>query len=562
MPKITNSDALMHLRARRTCLDSEFSKMREEYVNIRDYILPKHSRQLDSDDGGTADEENREPDRDLILDSLATRSMDAMAAGLMTGLFSRARPWFKLTTPDPALNDVHAVKKWLAEVERRMLDVFSKSNFYNSAHQGFYELGGFGTSAMSIVEDLGKVMRCRQYTIGEYRLGLNDKLKVDTIYRSLFMTAGQMVSRWGEDSVSNAVKSAWKRKGGSDQRFQVEHVVEPNDGRYNLEGPTDRFPFRSIFYESNAANSNTILDVEGFLGFPVIATRWDVIGRDVYGTSPCMTVLPDVRGLQYIREKIMVAIDKMIDPPLDAPESMAVNGVDITAGGLNFSDNPTHRLQPVHVPNFSIRDAREEAEETRMAIRSGLFTDLFLMLSTQPLGNSTATEIVERHEEKLLMLGPMVSRFHGEFADPTIERVFELMDEARMIPEAPPQLQGTDLHVEYISILAQAQKMVGTTALEQYAGFVGRIASVAPTVLDKMDADQMVDEYADSIGVSPNVVRSDEDVLEVREQRAQQEAAAQAMAMAASAAQTTQTLAETPVGESSALDSMLGIQAQ
>jgi len=152
---------------------------------------------------------------------------------------------------------------------------------------------------------------------------------------------------------------------------------------------------------------------------------------------------------------------------------------------------------------------------------------LFLMLANATDTRMTATEVAERHEEKLLMLGPVLERLHNELLDPLIDNTFNRMIEANLIPPAPEELQGQDLSVEFVSMLAQAQRAIGTNSVDRYVNNLGMVAQMKPDVLDKFDSDVWADSYADMLGVDPKLVVAGEQVARIREERA---AAQQAMA--------------------------------
>ena len=560
MPSIS-AEARKHLRARRSNLDIEFNKRRTEYTDCIDYALPEYGRDVIQHN---ADREERTPEQNKILDSTATKALHTGAAGLQSGLTSRARPWFKLTTPDPMLNDVHAVKEWLHEVDRVLLWVFARSNFYNSVHQIYYELMGFGTGCMFLHEDMSKVLRCRTYTIGEYRLAMNDKLEVDSIYRTIYMTAGQMVSEFGKDNVSNRVLAAYDR-GGVQEKFEVHHAVEPNDDRFDIAAPR-RYPWRSIHWEMGSTKTRSsrnedpkILRASGYYTFPAVAPRWNVVSRNVYGNGPLHSNMPDIKMLMKMREEFMIALAKHNNPPVKAPANMKDIGINTMPGGVNYVDEMSQdALSSLYMPAPDLNAMAVEIEKTREDIRQGLFSNLFLMLANNTNPNMTATEVVKREEEKLTMLGPMIGRFHQEALGPIIDRTFDLALRAGMIPDPPPELEGIDLQVEYISILAQAQKMVGVTSLEQFTLSIGQLMQLQPTVADKVEWDQLVDEFGEALGVPPTVVRSDEEALEAREARFAQQQAMQQMAMAEQAANTAKTASETELNGASVLDQMLG----
>lgn len=549
------------LEQRRKQLYDEQSTWRTWWSEVSDYILPDHGRYLDGDENKDNDGEKR---HQKIIDSTATDAMDILASGMQSGLTSPARPWFRLVTPDPALLDYLPVKEWLFQVEKLMRFVFARSNVYQSLHQTYMELGCFCTGAMAVLEDYDKVIRCRAYTAGEYLLGCDHRGVVDTIYRKFELTAMNIVTMFGEENCSDSVKQAFKN-GNEEQPFFVIHVIEPNDSRIVGVGGNRNMAYRSVYYEAKG-QTDKVLRMSGFESFPVMAPRWNVVGRNVYGTGPGRKILGDVKMLQKMQEKSLIALDKAIEPPVVAPAGMERKPINTFPGGVTYSNemDPKGGLRPLYEVRPDIQANEFKIERVQTAIRRGLYNDLFLMLQQQDTlrKQMTATEVAERHEEKLLMLGPVLERLHGELLDPLIDRTFEIMNRVGLIPPAPPEIQGTDLRVEYISLLAQAQKMVALSGLDQLAMAVANLAPVKPEILDHFDEREWLEEYADGLGTPPKILKDKAVAGQIQRQRAQQMQAAQGMEQMNQASQAAKNLGSTPMGESDALTALLGGPAQ
>lgn len=550
-------DMIKKLEQRRKQLYDEQSTWRSWWSEVSDYILPDHGRYLDGDENKDNDGEKR---HQKIIDSTATDAMDILASGMQSGLTSPARPWFRLVTPDPALLDYLPVKEWLFQVEKLMRYVFARSNVYMSLHQTYMELGCFCTGAMAVLEDPDKVIRCRAYTAGEYLLGCDHRGVVDTIYRKFEMTAMNIVTMFGEENCSDSVKQAYKN-GNEEQPFFVNHVIEPNDSRIVGIGGNRNMDYRSVYYEAKGP-TDKVLRVSGFESFPVMAPRWNVVGRNVYGTGPGRKILGDVKMLQKMQEKSLIALDKAIEPPVVAPAGMERKPINTFPGGVTYSNemDPKGGLRPLYEVRPDIQANEFKIERVQTAIRRGLYNDLFLMLQQQDTlrKQMTATEVAERHEEKLLMLGPVLERLHGELLDPLIDRTFEIMTRVGIIPPAPPEIQGTDLRVEYISLLAQAQKMVSLSGLDQLAMAVANIAPVKPEILDHFDEREWLEEYADGLGTPPKILKDKAVAEQIQQQRAKQMQMAQGVEQMNQASQAAKNLGSTPMGESDALSALIG----
>jgi hypothetical protein len=263
--------------------------------------------------------------------------------------------------------------------------------------------------------------------------------------------------------------------------------------------------------------------------------------------------------LQKMQAKALVALDKLVDPPMNAPLNLKNEGASIIPGGVNYLDlnQGQQSFVPAYQVNPDFQSIEYKIEKVQQAIREGFFADLFLMIANSPK-DMTATEVLERHEEKLLMLGPVIERIQPELLDRVIDRTFYLMDQVGLIPMPPKELEGMELEVEYISLLAQAQKMVGITAIEQTAAFVGNLAAVKPEALDKFDQDEAVDQYADMVGVPPKIIVPDDKVQEIRAERAQQMAQQQAMETGERLAEGAKTLSQADTGGNNALTALMG----
>lgn len=545
------------LEGRRKQLLDEQSTWRGWWSEVSDVILPDHGRYLAGDDKPDNDGTKR---HSKILDSTATDAMDILASGMQSGLTSPARPWFRLAVPDPDMLDYMPVRDWLFQVEKLMRFIFARSNVYQSLHQTYMELGGFCTGAMAVLEDYDKVIRCRAFTAGEYVLGADERGVIDTMYRKFEMTAMNLVTMFGEDKVSMPVLNAFKN-GNEETPFFVVHAIEPNDSRIVGVGGNRNMPFRSIYYEEKGT-TDKILQVSGFESFPVLAPRWNVVGRNIYGVGPGRKILGDVKMLQKMQEKSLVAIDKAIEPPIIAPTAMQRQAINTFPGGVTYSNEMDMKsgLRPLYEVRPDIQSNEFKIERVQYAIRKGLYNDLFLMLQEPDLKRKplTATEVAERHEEKLLMLGPVLERLHAELLDPLIDRTFEIMVRNNLVPPAPPEVQGVDLRVEYISLLAQAQKMVALSSLDQLAMAVGQMAPIIPQILDHFDEREFIEEYADGLGTPPKVLRDKKAVAAIQKARAEQQQAAIGMEQANQAAQAAKVMSETDTEKPSALAALLG----
>lgn len=485
------------------------------WQEITTYLLPRNGRFYVQDrDKGWRRHNN-------IYDNTGTRALRVLGAGMMAGATSPARPWFRLGTADPELNSYQPVKIWLADVTTRMQMVFQRSNTYRTLHQMYEELGAFGTAASIVLPDYNNVIHHYPVTVGEFAIAQDYQGKVCTIYREFEKTVGEIVKEYGYKNCSTTVRNLYDR-GSLDAWVRLIQAIEPRADRDIRKKDALNMAWGSYTFEVGG-NPNQFLRESGFKDFPALVPRWATAGGDIYGNSPGMEVLGDVKQLQHEQLRKAQVIDYQTKPPLQVPTSMKNRDVESLPGGISFYDGQSAGIKTAFEVNLNLQHLLGDIQDVRERVRGGFYADLFLMLANATDTRMTATEVAERHEEKLLMLGPVLERLHNELLDPLIEMTFTRMLEAGAIPPPPQELQGMELSVEFVSMLAQAQRAIGTNSVDRYVANLGAVASFKPDVLDKFDADQWADAYADMLGVDPNLIVGNDQVAIVRENRAKLE---------------------------------------
>lgn len=548
MPKINSYNKRLE------ALKSERSTFIPLYRELSDYHLAHRGRFLTSDRNKGYKRNTKQ------INNTSRMSARTLASGMMSGITSPARPWFRLSSGDIKLDDNTAVKLWLHEVQTIMYKVFSSSNTYNALHQLYSELGVFGTAAMGVFEDYEDIIWCKPYTVGSYMLGLDGQNNTDTLYREYELTVGQVVKQFGIDNVSNRVKEQWE-KGSTESWVEIVHAIEPNDDRDMNSVKSGDMAWRSVYYESKSDNrlaEEKFLRKSGFREFPILAPRWDVTGEDVYATDcPGITALGDVKALQLAERRKYQAFDKMVNPPLQGPSALKnkMKGTSPAPNEVVWHDTADNGGLRSIYENYrpAVEQIINEINVVESRVQRAFYEDLFLMLANTDRRQITAREVAEKHEEKLLMLGPVLERLHTELLDPLIDRTFSILQRNGVLPVPPPELQNRDLDVEYVSVLAQAQRLVNTGAIERLAGFVGQVAAVWPASRHKVNINQGIDEYADALGVSPSIVVSDEDAAAAATAEAQAAQQAAAMEQGAQLADMAKTASETDMGGDNAL---------
>ena len=525
-------------------LKSERASWWAHWQEITQYLLPRAGRYF------VQDRNRGERRHNAIYDNTGTRALKVLGAGMMAGATSPARPWFRLATPDPDLNKYHSVRMWLDDVTKRMLMVFSKSNTYRTLHGMYEELGAFGTTSSLLLPDYDRVIHHYPVTVGEFAISADYRGLVNTFYREFQKTVAEVVQEFGYENCSKSVQNMWDR-GSLDQWITIVHAVEPRADRERDVRKSDarNMPYRSCYFELGG-EENKFLRESGFRDFPVLVPRWALAGGDIYGHSPGMEALGDVKQLQHEQLRKAQGIDYQTRPPLQVPTSMRNRDIETLPGGISYvdSNSPQSGIRTAFEVNLNLQHLLADIQDVRERIRSAFHADLFLMLANAVDTRMTATEVAMRSEEKLVQLGPVLERVHNEMLDPMIETTFLRMLEAGVIPPPPQELEGMELNIEFVSMLAQAQKAIGVNGVDRFVANLGTVAQMKPEVLDKLDADQWVDAYSDMLGVDPSLVLATENVALLRQKRNEALAAKEQAAAMQQQASTVQTLAKSPTG--------------
>jgi len=552
-------------QALQTRLWSDRASFDSHWRELGDFLLPRRTRFWPGD-RNRGDKRNQN-----IIDSTGRFAARTLASGLHAGLTSPARPWMKLTTPDPDLATAKPVQVWLEEVRKRMMVIFADTNLYNMLPIVYGDMGVFGTAAMGILPDAKDLFRAYTYPIGSYALALDARGLATTFIRKYELTCRQIVEEFGVrrgyrdidwTTISSAVKNAWDRS-NYEAAFELCWLVMPNEEVDPRRLEAKYLPWTSCHFELGSDElvraERKFLRESGFKSFPIMAPRWDITADDAYGTDcPGMTALGDVKQLQIMQRRKGQAIAKMVDPPLVGSPELRSQKTSLLPADVTYVRDPANGLRAIHEVTLNIEHLARDLGDTQYRIQRAFYEDLFLMLarSDDRLGadRPTAREIEERHEEKLIALGPVLERTNDELLDPLVDRVFELMVDAGLIPEAPEDLSGVNLKVEYISILQQAQKLVSVSGQDRFVQSIGSMVEVFPEVRHKINAYRIVDTYQDMLGVDPELVRSDDEADELAGAEAQQAQQAQAAANAMAMAKAAKDASQAPVGRDSVLD--------
>ena len=493
-------------------LETQREQWESHWQEIADFVVP---RKADVTKKRTPGDKRTE----LVFDGTAIHAAELLSASLHGMLTNSSVRWFSLRFRDRELDNDDAAKEWLESVEDVMYQAFNRSNFQEQVHELYHDLICFGTGVMFIERDPEFTVRFQTRHCSESYLAEDANGRVDTVFRRFKMPARSIIDRFNiQDVEHKIVKKADKNPY---EMITLIHAVFPRSERDRAKVDAANKPFASVYIDPEA---KVVLSESGFDEFPYVAPRFLKASFEAgYGRSPAMTALPDIKMLNKMCEVTIRAAQKQVDPPLMVPDDGYMMPIRTVPGGLNFYRSGTRdRIEPLNIGANTPLGLNME-EQRRKAIQSAFYVDQ-LILSQGP--QMTATEVMQRTEEKMRLLGPVLGRLQAELLQPLIGRVYNLMLRDRLFAAAPPELRDTDIEIEYVSPLAKAQKSGDIQSAMRLFELMGPLAQIDQSVIDYIDADGLAKYLMNTLSVPATTIRGEQEVTEIRETRAEQQQAA------------------------------------
>jgi hypothetical protein len=482
---------------------------------------------------------------DFIINSTPVRALDTLKAGMQAGITNPAREWFGITVSDKELAKSTKVKTYLEDCKKIIKDALHKSNWYDVLGNAVYpDLGSIATACVLSDETPSGGLRYKAYAWGQYWLDADAQGKIDTFFGLSQMTVRQVVQEFGIENVGEQTRAQYER-GEFGHTLGVYHAIYPHsDRKPGALGP-DGMAFKSCWWEETNPNKDQLLRESGYYEFPILAPRWSVRPGDVYGRGPGWAVRGDCKQLQHLEKRKLQMIDKATIPPIVTRGTQSA--VSLLPGAVTeLDDVATAEVKPLlTVPAGAISEVREEIAVIEARIEAGFYANLWqATLADERNDRPTATEVEAKRQEIMLMLGPLLQQLNSGLLEPAIERAFAILERNDMLPLPPDELQGADLTVEFISIMHQAQQSTGVGGLRSLVAEAAGIAQLNPDAIDKLNIDNIIDQFATMYGVATDAVRGNAEVAQLREARAQQQQAADQAAAIPEVAKTAQAVSQ------------------
>ncbi len=474
-----------------------------------------------------------------IFDSTAPRSLELFASFLHTLLNNPSSRWFGMVAKDASGKKIEsiAVKEWVETVIEMMLDAMTRNaaNVYTHLHQVYINLGAFGTAVMYVDSMRGPDddLRIQQFHLGDCVISVDEHGHVNELHRSFKYNAEQAKARWpNAKTLGRSIDTALAQASVGDEQFEFIHAVVPINDRIRslLPARLGNSPFASVWLNKR---DNTVVAVGSFEEFPYQVPRWYLENREIYGRSPALTVLPDIRMINRMKDTMIRGLEKIVDPPLLLPDGGMISPIRLSPGSISFSDGQVTPQLLIPTTGGGIQLGQFEIGKVQETIREGFFIPLFI---TPESPVKTATQVLQEADERNRAVSPMLVRQQAELFDPLIRRIFFVMRRAGVFPAPPSELNDATLDVEYDSPLVASRRQAESLglarlieALQLYA------ASTQDTqIFDNLDPDEVAQVFHEGSGAPARVFRDQtdrdafrEETVEQAEQQAQLESAIQ-----------------------------------
>jgi len=466
-----------------------------------------------------------------LFDSEAIRAVDSLSSAMHSMMTNPMLVWFGLTSGTKEIDRVPAVTKWLHQSAVRMINVLNNSNFQTEILEDYQDLSSIGTSCLRMEEDGLDVIRFYSQPVYNVMIDENSKGIIDVVSREYEFDARQIMQEFGD-----AVGEDLRRDLTEDpsKKFKIIQEVSPRGDYDKLGEVGDKaMPWRSLHVLKGKA---VVLRESGFEELPYAVARWSKTNQEKYGRSPAMKVLSDIKMANMMMKVTIQGGQLAIAPPLQVPSNGFVAPLKFSPFGTNYKrPNMKDKVEPLFPagrPEFGL----EFVEYIHGSIRKAFYLD---KLNIELGDRATTMEVMQRRDEHLRALGPVLGRLDREKLRPIIERLFGIMSRRGMFEELPAELENIDkLDIQYKSTIAQAQLISMADNMGRALNASAFVIESDPSVMDLLDGDKILRNNLDIYGVDPALLRSEGDIKGIRENRAKQQQAMQEAEMAKQGSET------------------------
>jgi hypothetical protein len=462
--------------------------------------------------------------RQYIYDTTAEHSLKIFASSIVGFLANPATKWFFLETDDQDVNEDKDASEWLENASRILLDAFNdpKAKFYGHLHTALLGVGAFGTAGMLIQEGIGSKLEFSAQSVRDLFIMEGHNGTVDVVHRPFKLTGQQLLEKETLRGWSVSEKTKEQIMKDPNVKIDMLHIIKPRLKKLTKIGPKS-MSFEGVYIE--VAQKHVAFE-EGYEEFPLPVARWERTAIEDYGRGPAGVALSDIKMINVMSKAIIIASEKQINPPLQMHNDGSFGQVDLTASAINFTNMKEGGITPIStIGNLAVSQENLQAKQDE--VRRAFFVDQLQLVGTTQM---TATEVLQRQDEKGRLLAPSIGMIQAELIGPIVNRALSVLINTGKIPAPTAEaLSGKEIKIGYVSPLSRAQRAGEAQALIEFVQSVAALSEASPEILDNIDFDQAAKQLHEINSVSSKVLKSKEDVLELREQRAQQQQQQQAL---------------------------------
>lgn len=462
---------------------------------------------------------------DKQVDASGMLALTRFGAILDSLLTPRNMTWHTLEPDNEYVKKDRATQLWFLDATRILFKqrYMPNANFMSQNQQNWKSLGAFGNAGMFIDQLVGvhnepiRGLRYKSLPIGEIFIRENHQGRVDGFVRAFRLTARQALARWGTKCPAKLFTAA---KAQSEQLYDFFHICVPNQEYEPLRMDNAGKPFASYYV---SVEGRCLLQEGGYISFPLAFSRYDQAPWEVYGRGPAMDVLPALKTLNAQKRTFLKSGHRAGDPILltadDGLIDISLRPGAIVKGGVNSEGQELVKV----LPTGQIQITKEMMDEERSLINDEFLISLFQIMTESP--QMTATEVVERINEKGILIAPTVGRQQSEYLGPMIERELDLLMDMRLLPPMPPRLREArgEYHVVYTSPLARSQRAQEASGflrtVESALGIAGQMQD--PSILFPFKFKKAFPAIAEIQNVPADWMNTDEEVTQLEQQHAQ-----------------------------------------
>lgn len=526
-------DLVRDIRADHEAMKQERYAFEQQWNEVIDIMLPRFRR------FGEQHQTPGEKRTQKIFDATPGLAHRHLAAAMESIVSPRTQRYQRLKLFNDA-SERQATKLYLDEVTGLLFAhrYRWRAGFTTQIGEYYATQAAFGSGGL-MIEDGGSArnpVRYRHIRLANLLYAEDAGGIVDKAHMMWCLTARQAAQRWGRDRLPISIQNVLER--APETKFDFIHAVRPRRDR-----DTRKVDGRNMAVQSVWLYGNEIVEHGGFRTFPVAVGRLASADGSQYAYSPAMDALPDIQTLNQMERTNLRGAQKMVDPPLLLSEDGVLDGFNLQSGALNYgglNDQGTEMVRPLNLGK-NVPLGIDYANQKRESVNLAFYVSLFQILVDNP--QMTATEVLQRQQEKGFLLAPTMGRNQAETLGPMTERELDILGNYGLLPDMPDELRQQDgeVEIEYDSPLNRAMRSEDVVNTQRWLELITPLAQVDPKVLTVMNAPAIARGIADVMGVPQTYLNSEDD--------------AQAQSDAQDAqAQAAQLLEAAPVAASSAKD--------